>query len=95
MPHPRRRVLTLEMHRELGETTDIPGRNQFGPRRDHALRLLRAERRRDFRLIQIVGACTAAAEVRVREFLQFQPRNGAQQITRLAGGRMIYADKIA
>ena len=73
-------ALALQVDPQLCETADVAARNHTRPRRDDRLRLLAAERVGQLRLVEIVSAGAAAAEVSVGQFAQFNPRNGPKQL---------------
>ena len=73
MQHFHRRFLFGQVRFELREATDVAGDDHVRARGDDGARFLLTERRGDFRLIQIVGAGAAAAEVGVGQLKSSTP----------------------
>ena len=67
-----------EVGAELGEATDVAGGENGGAGGQDSLGFLLAQRGGDDGLVQVVGAGTAAADVRVRQFQDLDAGDGAQ-----------------
>ena len=67
------------MQFHLRHAADVTRDYHFGTSGNDMLRFLLTERARDLRLIHVVAAGAAAAEVRVGDFEQLQARDGLKR----------------